>query len=393
LGTRQKITPYGYKVLLVGEDLQILPQNATFIPGNTVIQSIASVLISEIQDNFNFYTQDICKDIEIGQVVEFDGVIGYPTVTAVTAVGSGVGSKTQITLSIAQDFTPLSVGTQVTFNSNPNTNTNKYWTALLNVYGTVRPGVSLITLDNPNLPTEIVGTINFNPDDDRLLKFTIDPDTLPSNTLVPVDSVIDPEIKYPNTPTDMNGELPIASMGQRYLIVNSIGTQQTQQFEITNTTDSPVGTTVFTSPSGPIDEFNLNSYVGQSVAGLFRGTPFFPTGTTITSVLYNNTTNIITVVVSNGSLQVLPADQYVTLTTRLQTTNRAWGALVANANDIIEYNGTQWFVSYDSAVAQQQKEIDFVTNLNTGIQYRWGEGSWSKSYEGFYAAGDWSIVI
>jgi hypothetical protein len=35
LGTRQKITPYGYKILLVGNTLQILPATQTFNPNNT----------------------------------------------------------------------------------------------------------------------------------------------------------------------------------------------------------------------------------------------------------------------------------------------------------------------------------------------------------------------
>jgi hypothetical protein len=35
LGTRQKITPYGYKILLLGNTLQILPQAIAFDPSNT----------------------------------------------------------------------------------------------------------------------------------------------------------------------------------------------------------------------------------------------------------------------------------------------------------------------------------------------------------------------
>lgn len=35
LGTRQKITPYGYKVLLIGNRLQLLPANEAFYPPNT----------------------------------------------------------------------------------------------------------------------------------------------------------------------------------------------------------------------------------------------------------------------------------------------------------------------------------------------------------------------
>ena len=34
LGTRQKITPYGYKLLLIGNHLQLLPANQDFYPPN-----------------------------------------------------------------------------------------------------------------------------------------------------------------------------------------------------------------------------------------------------------------------------------------------------------------------------------------------------------------------
>jgi hypothetical protein len=216
IGTRQKITPYGYKLLLIGNSLQILPANQDFYPRN--------------------------ESLELP----------------------------------------------------PNPDTAVYWQSVLNVYGTVKPGISQIWLENPYMETEIVGTIAFNPNDDRLLIFTIDPDTLPENTLDPVDSIINPGNKGPD-----NG-LPAAEAGQRYLIVESIG-----------------------------DEFNNDPSI-------------------------------------------------------------SWGNVVAKANDIIEFDGVDWIVSFDST---QLTDVQYVTNLTTGIQYRYAEGMWMKSYEGWYDQGDYSIVI
>jgi hypothetical protein len=72
----------------------------------------------------------------------------------------------------------------------------------------------------------------------------------------------------------------------------------------------------------------------------------------------------------------------------------AWGDLIANANDIIEFDAdtSQWVVSFDSLEAN---DVEFVTNLTTGVQYRFvpQEDMWMKSYEGFYGEGDYSIVI
>lgn len=216
LGTRQKITPYGYKVLLLGNTLQLLPANQAFYPSN------------------------------------------------------------------------------VNLDAPPAPNTNLYWSSLLNVYGTLRPGISQIWLQNPYMDTEIVGTIVPDPMDDRLLIYNIDPDTLPQNTLSPVDSVINPLVTGPNA------GLPGPVQGRRYLIVENIGSD-------------------------------------------------------------NNTTT-------------------------------AWGDLVAYANDIIEYDvgAGQWVVSFNAAATTT---VEYVTNLTTNIQYRYTDGIWMKSYEGWYDQGDYSIVI
>lgn len=214
LGTRQKITPYGYKLLLLGNTLQLLPANQDFYPDN--------------------------EDLNLP----------------------------------------------------PSPNTSLYWSSLLNVYGTLRPGISQIWLQNPYMDTEIVGTIVPDPVDDRLLIYTIDPDTLPQNTLDPVDGVINPLITGPNA------GLPGPVNGRRYLIVESIGS---------------------------------------------------------------------------------PGD-----------TTTAWGGLIANANDIIEYSSGAWSVAFDSS---NLSDIQYVTNLSTNVQYRYTEGIWMKSWEGWYGQGDYSIVI
>ena len=218
LGTRQKITPYGYKLLLIGNRLQLLPADEAFYPSNESLD--------------------------------------YP----------------------------------------PPPNTSLYWSSLLNVYGTVRPGISQIWLQNPFMTTDIVGTIVPDPTDDRLLIYDIDPDTLPQNTLDPVDSVINPLVTGPNA------GLPGPINGRRYLIVEDVG--------------SPGNTTI------------------------------------------------------------------------------AWGALIANANDIVEFDATSgaWFVSFDSQAATT---VEYVTNLTSNLQYRFAytENVWMKSYEGWYGQGDYSIVI
>ena len=64
--------------------------------------------------------------------------------------------------------------------------------------------------------------------------------------------------------------------------------------------------------------------------------------------------------------------------------------LIAHANDIIQYNGTNWTVSFDS---QTDTTLQYVSNLNTGTQYKWYQNQWVKSYEGEYKEGLWTLVI
>jgi hypothetical protein len=141
LGTRQKITPYGYKLLLQGNQLQLLPANEALYPPNSSLEQ--------------------------------------PT----------------------------------------NPNTSLYWASLLNVYGAVKPGISQIWLQNPYIENDIVGTIVPDPLDDRYLIYSIDPDTLPQNTMSPVTSVINPQLTAPNA------GLPGPTPGVRYLIVEDIGSE------------------------------------------------------------------------------------------------------------------------------------------------------------------------
>ena len=69
----------------------------------------------------------------------------------------------------------------------------------------------------------------------------------------------------------------------------------------------------------------------------------------------------------------------------------AWGALLAQANDVIEYDGQDWVVTFGSTT--NTENIQYITNITTDLQYLWTGSNWIKSYEGLYPAGEWSIVI
>lgn len=178
------------------------------------------------------------------------------------------------------------------------------WSGFLSLYGVLKNGTSEIRLQQPD-GSEIVGTVAFHPVDDTLLLYEPFVDTLPANTLRPVNAIIDPQkVNVDQLLIDSNtGNYKVAT-GTRYLILKPIN-------KLDNTDFAEAW-----SPNG--QQFS------------------------------------------------------------------------ANANDIIEYNGTRWSISFDS-----QNNIDehYVTNLNTNVQFYWDGESWIRSYEGVYREGKWTIIL
>lgn len=68
----------------------------------------------------------------------------------------------------------------------------------------------------------------------------------------------------------------------------------------------------------------------------------------------------------------------------------AWNNFVAKANDIVEWDGTQWVVVLEAATIDQ---VVYITNLRTGVQYKYEQGEWTRAFEGDYQKGSWRIVL
>jgi hypothetical protein len=174
---------------------------------------------------------------------------------------------------------------------------NLLWSAVIGDFGVIRPGISYIALEQED-GTEVTGTIAFDPTDDRFLLYSINEDTIPANTLDPVDAVIDPLRSGPGDGLDSS------LLGQRYLLTEDTGSE--------------------------------DGYA-EAWAGV-TGQP-----------------------------------------------------LIAQANDIVEYDGQRWIVSFDSENSPDNTQ--YVTNITTGIQYEWTGTAWIKSYQGLYPGGTWRLVL
>lgn len=93
------------------------------------------------------------------------------------------------------------------------------WESITQQYGKITPGISKLRLrTDPNLDTttgDIYGSVVPHPTDGTKLVFEVDIDTLPATISTgPIDQIIDPILMWPGN------NLPVASEGQRYLIVS-----------------------------------------------------------------------------------------------------------------------------------------------------------------------------
>ena len=67
-----------------------------------------------------------------------------------------------------------------------------------------------------------------------------------------------------------------------------------------------------------------------------------------------------------------------------------WGdnLIKADQNDIIEFNGQEWVVAFNSS---ENSTIQIVTNNYTNKQLKWDGERWLSSYEGTYNGGWWRL--
>jgi hypothetical protein len=66
-----------------------------------------------------------------------------------------------------------------------------------------------------------------------------------------------------------------------------------------------------------------------------------------------------------------------------------WGTVVADANDIIEYNGSNWIVSFDASAVNAPA---YTTNANTMVKLYYTGTDWVVAIEGIFEQGYWRIV-
>lgn len=177
-------------------------------------------------------------------------------------------------------------GSQVDENGNPYD-----WQTLLYDYGKLIPAVSQLRL-RANIEQsddlDIIGTIQLDASRSNVLIWQVDLDTLPGNTLMPINGVIEPHVNY------VGQGLPTPKEGDRYMILSSIG----------------------------------------------------------------------------------PCE--------------AWGNLVADVNDIVEFKNGAWVRVFD---ASSNTVVQYIVNLRSGKQLKFQDGQWIFAIDGEYNPGFWRLYL
>ena len=94
--------------------------------------------------------------------------------------------------------------------------------------------------------------------------------------------------------------------------------------------------------------------------------------------------------VGNGISNLQAGDRFLLIEDVITNTS-AWGSFTAKANDIIEWTGSDWTIAFDHT--QYHNTIVYLTNIYSGVQYKWNGIAWVKSFEGEYRAGLWRVAL
>ena len=208
--SRQYITPLNYGVILLNNELTVVNQ------GEHVTQPFGAQVIKELTGNVTANTTLSLMDsdgIEPGMVVSSLSSINSGSTAIITGPNNTV-LRINGDVVVTSNVVTGNIGDRIAFTA-VNTKNGYFepWRNVINIYGNLVNGSSTITLELED-GQEIVGTIAYNPIDESKLLWTPDIDTIPANTLDPVNAIIDPMASRPNR------DLQDLAVGTRYLLVN-----------------------------------------------------------------------------------------------------------------------------------------------------------------------------
>ena len=238
--------------------------------------------------------------------------------------------------------------------------------------GKYTAGLGKIYLLQPD-GSEVVGYLSLNPLDETEMVVNWDEDTYPTNDPISgparltaswgsFDAVIDPTKTGPSN----------LVAGTRYLIIDNIGGGVRDTFvnglKIQRiTTGVAFGKVNDCTVLVNGNEVALGAPIERDGNYVIVLAAFVPTGSTITYVLNLNEDGPDAWKNTNGT------------------------DFIAEANDIIEWDGTKWSVVFSAD--ENSDNLIYQTNIYTLVQYKWDGVNWTKSFDGDYRLGDWRLEL
>ena len=268
------------------------------------------------------------------------------------------------------------VGGQIRLRSNEGTpGEDLAWTTLINQNPNIyQAGLSRLYLRQPD-GSYVVGYISINATDATMLVVNWDSDTYPGNStlasthrtsLGTFDAIIDPQRTRPSNVVE----------GTRYLILEDIGGGIRDTFIAENSVQR-INTNILHRKVNDHKIFVDGVEVGS---GSVRIPDNIDTGD------YHITLDVAAPAESEISYEL-----YMNEDGPDAWKNADSSDFIAEANDIIEWDGTKWVVVFSAQ--EYTDQLIYLTNIYTGTQYKWNGVAWSKSFEGGYKRGSWKIEL
>lgn len=256
--------------------------------------------------------------------------------------------------------------------SNANPGTFMPWTEVLSNYlEKYRAGLSKIYLRQPD-GANVIGYLTISPIDETVMIANWDQDTYPTNDLIEgparpeaswgsFDAIIDPTKTAPSN----------LQPGTRYLIIEGIGGGVREMFR-NDTKIQRINT--------GISFDNVTNYVVT-----VDGTEVPSTSLNVGGDFYIQTSSLIPI------NSVVRYELYMNEEGPTAWKNSDGSDFIADANDIIEWDGSKWWVVFSAKESTDM--LIYQTNIYTLVQYKWDGVSWVKSFEGEYKKGQWRLEL
>ena len=245
-----------------------------------------------------------------------------------------------------------------------------------------QPGISQIRIRRAELNSEIVGTFTIRNGDAFIMDIDWDADTLPSNTLIEGPTKTDGSVDYIVNPIEFNPS-SVKTVGTRILLLGPLGYRVDRNFTATYSDNK-----IHTDIDFFIERSSLGARIGEQTVTSFdvyvNGTEVSATGSNV------NDKFLITLDVPYNA-----GDSVQYVLNLNEDGAAAWknadnSDFVADANDIVEWDGSKWHIIWDGSTTN---DTTYVTNVTTGQQYYWNDYYWQTAIDGYYPRGTWTITL